>query len=130
MRTVTGIGLDTAEVERIRQLMARYEDRFVLRILTEGEIRYCAAQARPAESVAARWAAKEAFIKALGASRRETIGWREVEVVRPPNGAPTLALHGRAAAMAAALGIDVWHISLTHTREMASAVVMLGKSEK
>ena len=109
------------EVSRIRAALEnpRTGERFQARVFTSGEIAYCSKRRNRYESFAARFAAKEAMMKALGNS----FGWREIEVVRG-EGAPTIRLQGRAQARAAALGIQHIHLSLSHTAELAIAYVV------
>lgn len=114
------VGVDLVEIARIEAVLGRYGQRFLDRIYTPGEQRR--ARGRPAE-LAARFAAKEAAMKALGTGRRG-VGWREVELLSDPRGRPLLRLHGRAAARAAALGLAEWAVSLSHERSMAVAMVV------
>ncbi len=122
---IVGLGTDLMEIGRIESSLRRFGDRFLRRIFTEGEIRYCLAKHRPAESLAARFAAKEAGAKALGTGISHGVSWREIEVRRSPGKAPSLHWHGRAAERARTLGGDHVSLSLTHGREIASAVVVL-----
>jgi holo-[acyl-carrier protein] synthase len=119
---IVGTGIDIAEVLRIRHSIERFGDRFLQRIYTEGEIRYCDSKANRFERYAARFAAKEAAMKALGVGLG-AFGFHDVEVVREPSGAPSLALTGGAAALAASLGVTGFRISITHTDRTAEAVV-------
>lgn len=118
---VISVGVDIVEVERIRAALEnpRTGERFRERVFTPGEIAYCARRRTGVESYAARFAAKEAVVKALGTS----VGWQEVEVVRA-DGPPAIRLHGSAAARAAALGIQHIHLSLSHTASHAVAYVV------
>lgn len=121
---ILGIGTDLIEIARVQQSILRFGDRFLTRLFTPGEIAYCRARRSSAESFAARFAAKEAAAKALGTGISRGISWQEIEVRRQPGHAPTLHLTGRAADRALALGITSTHLSLTHSRELASAVVV------
>lgn len=122
---ILGLGTDIAEVPRIRASLDRYGDHFLARVYTAGEIAYCKARIKTtAESLAARFAAKEATAKALGTGISRGVTWREMEVVRERGQAPRILLHGRAAEIAAARGIKRLTLSLTHTRETAFAVVV------
>jgi holo-[acyl-carrier protein] synthase len=114
------VGVDVIEISRVAATLARFGDRFLSRIYTESEIAYCRGRA---PQLAARFAAKEAVMKALGTGTRG-VGWREVEVTRARSGAPSIALHGRAAARARTLGIDRLAVSLSHSREYAVASVV------
>jgi holo-[acyl-carrier protein] synthase len=122
---ILGTGVDIAEVSRIRESIERFGDRFLRRIFTDGEIRYCEKKASRFESYAARFAAKEAGMKALGTGWSHGIRWRDIEVVRPQGQRPTLQFHGEAAAIAAKLGAKNIALSLTHTSEQALAHVIL-----
>jgi holo-[acyl-carrier protein] synthase len=122
---IVGTGIDIAEVGRVRQSMARFGDRFLRRIYTAGEIRYCDSKANRAERYAARFAAKEAAMKALGTGWNHGVRWRDCEVVRPPGKRPTIVFHGKAAEIAAAMGVKNTALSLTHTEEQAIAQVIL-----
>ncbi len=119
-----GLGTDLIEVARIERSLERYGEQFLARIYTAGEIAYCRARKKnSAESFAARFAAKEAAAKAIGTGISRGVGWKEFEVTRRPGQAPQLVLHGRAAEIAAHLGIQRLSLSLTHTRGLAMAVV-------
>lgn len=122
---IIAIGTDAIEVERVQRAVdhPRWGERFRQRVFTAGEIAYCTTRRRNAESFAARFAAKEAVMKALGTGYAKGVWWRDIEVVRG-SGAPSLVLHGGAAARAAALGITRWHLSLTHTAGQALAYVI------
>ena len=122
---IVAIGTDAIEVERVQRAVdhPRWGERFRQRVFTAGEIAYCTRRRRNAESFAARFAAKEAVMKALGTGYAKGVWWRDIEVVRE-SGAPRLVLHGGAAARAAALGITRWHLSLTHTAGQALAYVI------
>ena len=123
---LAGTGTDLIEIARIRETIARHGERFLRKIYTEGEIRYCRARNKnAAESFAARFAAKEAAAKALGTGIARGVGWREIEVVRLPGQRPELRLTGRAAERAKALGVQATSVSLTHSRELAMAVVVM-----
>jgi holo-[acyl-carrier protein] synthase len=122
---ITGIGIDLVEVERIRLLLGRHGERFKARTFTEEEIRYCDGCADPAMHYAARFAAKEAGAKALGTGFAEGVSWMDIEVVRNAAGRPELRLHAGAGELAALQGVVRCHVSLTHTKEQATAQVVL-----
>lgn len=124
---IVGTGIDIAEVPRIREAIERHGERFLKRIFTEGEIQYCESKANRVERYAARFAAKEAGMKAIGTGWNHGVRWRDIEVVRKPGGRPTLLLHGKAAEFAANLGATNIALSLTHTAEQAFAQVILEK---
>ena len=114
----TELGIDIIRVERIRQTMARFGDRFAQRILTPAERRYV--RDRPG-TMAGRWAAKEAVSKVLGLGVRG-IGWRDIEIERLPTGQPAVRLSGRAAARAEQLGMERIAVSISHEDEYAVAI--------
>ena len=122
---IVGTGIDITEVPRIRETIERFGQRFLQRVFTEGEIRYCESKANRFERYAARFAAKEAGMKAIGTGWNFGVRWRDVEVARKPGGRPTLRFHGKAAEFAAKLGATNVALSLTHTREQAMAQVIL-----
>jgi holo-[acyl-carrier protein] synthase len=122
---IVGTGIDIAEVPRIRHSIERFGDRFLERIYTAGEIRYCDSKANRAERYAARFAAKEAAMKALGTGWSHGVRWRDCEVVRLPGGRPSISFHGQAAEVAAKLGVKHAALSLSHTVEQAIAQVIL-----
>jgi holo-[acyl-carrier protein] synthase len=122
---IIGTGVDLAEVARIRESIERFGDRFLHRVFTEGEINYCQRRANRYESYAARFAAKEAGMKALGTGWSHGVRWRDIEVVRPKGQRPTIQFHGEAGAIAAKLGTKNIALSITHTSEQALAHVIL-----
>lgn len=123
---VVGTGIDVVEIERVARSIERYGSRFLERVYTAGEIAYCQRKRRnAAESFAARFAAKEAGAKALGTGIGFGVTWRELEVGREPAGRPLLLLHGRAAEIAASLGVRRSSLSITHTRTQSMALVIL-----
>ena len=122
---VLGVGTDLMETKRIEVSIDRYGERFLERVFTTGEIAYCLRKKKnAAESFAARFAAKEAGAKALGTGISRGVTWKEIEVRREENGRPTLHLSGRAAELAGAMGVRRMQLSLTHSRELAMAVVV------
>jgi holo-[acyl-carrier protein] synthase len=122
---IVGTGVDIAEVGRIRAAMERFGDRFLNRVFTPDEARYCLGKPNAAERLAARFAAKEAGMKAIGTGLRHGITWRDVEVVRLPGQRPMLKFGGKAAEFAARLGCKRTHLSLSHTADQAIAHVIL-----
>ncbi len=122
---IVGTGIDIAEVPRIRHAIERFGDRFLHRIFTAGEMRYCDSKANRMERYAARFAAKEAAMKALGTGWNHGVRWRDCEVTRMPGGRPTIAFHGVAAEFAARLGVKNAALSISHTAEQAIAQVIL-----
>ncbi len=125
MPVIAGIGIDMVNIPRFGELMERRGPAAVARFYTAGEAERCGAAKSPTESFAARFAAKEAFFKALGTGWGLGGRWTEVEVVSAPSGAPGLRLAGRAAAAAAERGVTRIHLSLTHTHDTAAAFVVL-----
>jgi holo-[acyl-carrier protein] synthase len=122
---IVGTGIDLAEIGRIQHSLDRYGKRFLNRVYTAAEQAYCLRKRNAAESLAARFAAKEAGAKALGTGINYGINWLEIEVVREPSGRPTLQFHGRAAEFAARLGVVHTAVSITHTTDLAMASVVL-----
>lgn len=122
---IIGSGIDLVEIERIQQAMDRYAQRFLDRVYTAAEQAYCLRKRKSAESFAARFAAKEAGAKALGTGISFGVSWLEIEVVRQRGGRPTLTFHGRAAQIAAHLGVTRSSLSISHTAGLAMASVVL-----
>ena len=122
---IVGTGLDLVEIRRIQRSMDRYGSRFLDRVFTGAEQAYCLRKRNAAESFAARFAAKEAGAKALGTGISFGVSWLEIEVVRELSGRPSLKFHGRAAQIAARLGVAHAALSLTHTGDLAAASVAL-----
>src|SRR5690625_7728732 len=122
---IIGNGIDIVAVERLERLRERFGGRGLRRLFTEAELEYALQLATPAPSLAARFAAKEAFYKALGTGVGSAGAWVEAEVVRMTNGRPFLLLHGRAAESAAERGVTDIHVALSHTEECAVASVIL-----
>jgi holo-[acyl-carrier protein] synthase len=122
---IVGTGVDLAEVPRIEASIARFGRRFVERIFTPREIAYVERKANRFERYAARFAAKEAGMKAIGTGWRRGVRWQDFEVANLPSGKPTLLLHGVAAEVARTLGVRSIALSLTHTKEYGMAHVIL-----
>lgn len=122
---ILGSGIDFEEVSRIRAAVQRHGVRFLERIFTGREIAYVERHANRFERYTARFAAKEAGMKALGTGWAQGVHWRLLEVVNGPDGRPALELHGRALEIANAQGCRAIHISLSHTRRQAVAHVIL-----
>ena len=123
---IIGVGLDATEIARVADMIERYGDRFIHKVFTEGEVAYCRARRDFASSFAARFAAKEAAMKALGTGHSRGVFWTGIEVVRR-YGPPQIRFHGGAAARFASMGGTSSHLTLTHSRELAMAHVMLIK---
>ena len=122
---ILGSGIDLVEIGRIQQSLERYGQRFLNRVYTSAEQAYCLRKRKAAESLAARFAAKEAGAKALGTGISRGVNWLEIEVTREPGGRPTLRFHGRAAEIAARLGVVHTALSITHTSDLSMANVIL-----
>ncbi len=118
-------GVDFIEIDRVAGVLERYGERFLRRIFTPAEIAYCRGRA---PNLAARFAAKEAVMKSLGTGFRG-VGWRDVEVVRAPSGAPSPRLHGRARRRAERLGVTEIAISLSHSRGFAMVVAVASRPD-
>ncbi len=117
-----GIGVDLCEVDRMRAALDRTPT-LRDRVFTDAERAYCERRKDPTERYAARFAAKEAVMKAMGVG----VGackWREIEVAKAPSGAPSVRLHGGALALAEARGITAWRLTLTHTHRVAEAIAV------
>ena len=122
---IVGTGVDLAEVRRIKASIERFGARFIDRIYTPAEIAYVESKANKYERYAARFAAKEAGMKAIGTGWHHGVTWRDFEVTNLPSGKPTLQFHGVAAQIADRLGVRNVALSLTHTSEMGMAHVIL-----
>ena len=122
---IVGIGIDLAEVDRIRAAIERNGARFVERIYTAAEIAYVERKANRFERYAARFAAKEAGMKAIGTGWKRGVRWQDFEVANLPSGRPTLQLHGVAAKIADGLGVRNVALSITHTAQQGMAIVIL-----
>ena len=122
---IRGIGVDIVKVDRIEQAVERWGSRFLKRIFTAAEIERCQQRARPAQCLALRFAAKEAFAKALGLGMRNGLRWRDIEVVHDHLGKPGLLLHNQAQRLLEAMEARRTWLSLSDEREFALAVVVL-----
>jgi holo-[acyl-carrier protein] synthase len=123
---IVGVGVDAVDIDRIERMFADKGDRMLQRLFTADELSYLSTKAAPAQHLAVRIAAKEATYKALaGNDLARGIGWRDVEVFSRDDGAPQLRLHGHAATRYAELQATSIHISLTHSRATAVAVVIV-----
>jgi holo-[acyl-carrier protein] synthase len=121
---IIGVGIDQLDIARVERELAGSTG-FREKVFTELEIGYCEAKAHPAMHYAARFAAKEAFMKGLGTGWRDGIGFAEIEIRNDEMGRPAMQLRGRAQEMAKDRGVTAIHVSLTHTRTFAAAVVLL-----
>ena len=125
---ILGIGTDLAEVARISKSVERFGDRFLRRVYTAHERAYAMRKANWAERLAARFAAKEAGMKAIGTGLSRGVSWQHFEVINEPSGRPMLRLHSAALDIANAMGVKRISVSLTHTKDVSFAVVILEDS--
>ena len=124
---IVGSGVDLCEVQRIKDAIERHGRRFLERVYTDREIAYAERKANKYERYAARFAAKEAGMKALGTGWRGGIAWKDFEVSNLPSGRPTLQFHGKAEEFAQELAVTNISLSITHTQFQAMAIVILEK---
>lgn len=124
---IVGLGIDIIEIARIREVYHKYPDRFPGKILTEQEQSYCRQFADPIPEIAARFAAKEAFSKAIGTGITRGTVWKDIEVVKEPGKPPRIHLSGKAKKRSERMEINNIHLSLTHTENNAAAVVTVEK---
>lgn len=122
---IVGVGIDMVSISRLQRLLERRGERALARLFTEGEVGRCRESRHPPESFAARFAAKEAFFKALGTGWGRGGDWTDVEVVSARSGAPSIRLAGTARELADARGVRTVHVSLTHSDDTAGAFVVL-----
>ena len=120
---IRGLGIDVVELDRIEAALARFRERFLARILTPAE--RAALPPIPLTRAAGLFAAKEAAAKALGTGFAQGVAFHTLEILSDAAGRPTLTLHGPALARAEALGATSWHVSISHSRDTAAAVVVL-----
>ena len=124
---ITGLGIDIVEIDRIAHIVEKWTEKFLQRIFTEREIEYCRSKPNAPQHFAARFAAKEAFAKAITTGWNETFHWKDVEVENEFTGQPRLVLHGGMAERFSSARI---HLSLSHTHTTAAAVVILERREE
>jgi holo-[acyl-carrier protein] synthase len=124
MSNIIGLGIDATDIHRIAEVIGRYGDRFVDRVFTTDEIAYCRIRRSPAIHFAARFAAKEAAMKALGTGHSQGVRWRDIEVIRRV-GPPQLQLHGGAARRLAVIGGRRSLLTITHSEALAFAEVLI-----
>src|SRR4051812_42988748 len=122
---IVGTGIDICEVTRIREAIERFGERFLKRVFTPAEREYCESKRNRIERYAARFAAKEAAMKAIGTGLRRGVTWQDFEIAREPGGRPTLILRDKAAEFGTKLGTKRIALSITHTAEIAMAQVIL-----
>jgi holo-[acyl-carrier protein] synthase len=124
---IYGVGTDLVEVSRIEKIIQRWGDRFITKVYSPDEIDYCQKKAFPPIHFAARFAVKESFLKSLGIGLGMGVGLKDIELINHEKGNPSMKLHNRAGDMLRDNGVTAVHVSLTHTRNYASAVVILEK---
>ncbi len=122
---IVGIGLDLAEVDRIEKAIGKHGERFLHRVYTEAERRYCESKPNRWERFAGRFAAKEAAMKAIGTGWKRGVAWRDFEVMRNPSGQPVMVFHGKAGEIARQLGVKRALVTISHTQAQAIAQVIL-----
>jgi holo-[acyl-carrier protein] synthase len=121
---IRGVGIDIVDVGRVASLLARHGERFLRRVFTDGEVGYCTGKHDPSPHLAARFAAKEAAAKAFGIGIASGVRLKDIEVCTE-GGPPRLRLHNRASVLAQDLGVTGIHLSLSHERAFAVAIVLL-----
>ncbi len=122
---IVGIGIDIIEITKLRRAVERSGDRFLVRVFTEDEVRFCMARRDPYQHLAARFAAKEAAMKALASGWGKGISWKDIEVIPGKEGAPLLECSGEARRHLKKLGGRSIHVSLSHQRSIACASVII-----
>ena len=122
---IVGTGVDICEVARVSAAIDRFGQRFLNRVFTRSEREYCESKRNRVERYAARFAAKEAAMKAIGTGLRRGVSWQDFEVSREAGGRPTLTIRGKSADFAAKLGMKRAALSITHTKDAAMAQVIL-----
>lgn len=124
---IYGIGIDLVENDRIEKIIQKWGDKFLCRVFSDKEIAYCNRHIQASIHYGARFAVKESFLKAIGTGLGGGVKLREIEVINEENGQPKLMLHGGAKEYLVKAGIDNIHMSITHTKNYASAIVLLEK---
>ena len=127
MKVIYGIGIDIIEVSRIEKQISSERKRFREILFSENEIKYCDDKKSKAQNYAARFAAKEAFLKAIGTGLRDGLNWKNIEILNDELGKPEIVLHGKAKKIIKENGISNINVSLSHLKETAVAVVILEK---
>ncbi len=128
--TIVGIGLDLVKIDRIRAIAERWQARFLDRLYTEAERRYCQARPAPYASFAGRFAAKEAMLKALGTGWSDGISWHDMQVLNDRTGRPRATVSGRVHALMQRAGVTDIHVSLSHDTDYAIAQAVLIKTAR
>lgn len=127
---IVGLGTDIVEISRIGQMIERHGDTFLNRVFTETENEYCGSKKNKEQHYAGRWAAKEAVMKTLGTGFIKGIGWKDIEVINLQSGKPTIVISGGVELHAGEMGIDEILITISHSREFATATAIALGSAK
>jgi holo-[acyl-carrier protein] synthase len=127
---VYGIGVDLVNIERIEMVIDRWGEKFTERVFTPEEIALCSKRAFPPQAYALRFAAKEAFSKALGLGMKKGLRWKDMEVIHSSTGRPCLKLHGRSSELCREEKIICSHLSLSDEEDYGIAMVVLEKSDE
>ncbi|PLX79631.1 MAG: 4'-phosphopantetheinyl transferase [Desulfuromonas sp.] len=128
MPHIVGLGVDLTHIPRFRKLLTEQKRGVLERIFTPGELDYAMPKKNPAPHLAARFAAKEAFLKALGTGLRDGLSWQDMDVRRDKLGKPSLHLSGKAAEMIASRDVIALHLSYSHDGDYATATVILERA--
>ena len=123
-----GIGVDIVKISRIKRAIDRWGDRFLEKVFTQKEIEFCNSRPRPVNTFALRFAAKEAFSKAIGLGMRQGVIWRDIEVFHHPTGKPGLRLYGKCLDIYKESGLNNIHVTLSDEGDYGIAVVILERS--
>lgn len=121
---IVGLGTDIVEISRIGQMIERHGETFLARVFTPNENGYCGPKKNKEQHYAGRWAAKEAVMKALGTGFIKGIGWKEIEIINLPSGKPTIVISGGVELHAGEMGIEEILITISHSREFATATAI------
>lgn len=122
---IVGVGIDNVEVKRMKDILMKWVDRVENRVFNEIELEYSKSKGEPHLHLAARFAAKEAFFKAMGKGLNDGMAWTNVTISNDSNGKPGISISGKAKEITESMGVSKVHVSLSHTRESAMAVVIL-----
>jgi holo-[acyl-carrier protein] synthase len=122
---IIGIGIDLVEVDRLKKSVEKFGDRFLNRLFTENEIKYCQTKSNSYQHFAVRFAAKEALLKAIGTGLREGMTWHEIEIINDKQGKPSILTHGKCDDILHKLDVRIPELSLSHTKHHGVAVVIL-----
>jgi holo-[acyl-carrier protein] synthase len=125
-----GIGVDLVQISRMEKVIQRWGERFLRRVFTENELAVCSQRVKSASAFALRFAAKEAFAKALGLGMRQGVAWRDIEVFHHPGGRPGLRIHGTAFDICRKQHIHAVHVSLSDEGDYGVATVMLESGKR